>query len=132
MVKFLSLIFLSTVIALKKTRAISFPLLLLLRERATTIAIVGRAITILEARQKRSHQSMYKPINKISSKEVKSDNFSNCKVWRAITKWRAIEKSPILVSPDWKRNKLTVHQNLFNFLVAPIIFLSPVGLNLVG
>ena len=132
MVKFLSLIFLSTVIALKKTRAISFPLLLLLRERATTIAIVGRAITILEARQKRSHQSMYKPINKISSKEVKSDNFSNCKVWRAITKWRAIEKSTILVWLDWKKNTLTVHRNLINFLVVPIIFLWAVGLNLVG
>ena len=31
------------------------------------------------------------------SKEFKSDNFSYRKVGRAITKWGAIEKSPILL-----------------------------------
>jgi hypothetical protein len=36
------------------------------------------------------------------SKEIKSDNFCYRKVGRAITKWGAIEKSPILLSQYWK------------------------------
>ena len=35
---------------------------------------------------------------KNQSKEIKSDNFGYRKVGRAITKWGAIEKSPILLS----------------------------------
>ena len=44
------------------------------RKRATTIvvAIVGRAITIWEAIQKRSHE----PIHKTYTKMIKSDNFA--------------------------------------------------------
>ena len=41
-----------------------------------------------------------KLIQKIS-KEVKSDNFCYRKVGRAITKWEAIEKSPILLLQYW-------------------------------
>ena len=40
---------------------------------------------------------MYKT-NKDLSKEVKSDNFCPCEVGRAITKFRAIVKSLILLS----------------------------------
>ena len=45
--------------------------------RATTIAIaiVGRAITIWEAIQKRSHEPIYKTNTKIET-EIKSDNFA--------------------------------------------------------
>ena len=39
-------------------------------------------------------QNLYKNL----SKEIKSDNFCYRKVGRAITKWGAIEKSPILLS----------------------------------
>ena len=41
-------------------------------------------------------QNSYKSL----SKNIKSDNF--CKVERAITKWGAIEKNPILLSQYWK------------------------------
>ena len=67
---------------------------LLERKRATTIAvtIVGRVIAVWEAIKKRSHEPiLYKNL----SKEVKSDNFCYRKVGRAITKWGAIDKSPI-------------------------------------
>ena len=36
------------------------------------------------------------------SKEIKRDNFCYRKVGRAITKWGAIEKTPILLSQYWK------------------------------
>ena len=36
------------------------------------------------------------------SKRIKSDNFCYRKVGRAITKWGAIKKSPILLSQYWK------------------------------
>ena len=36
------------------------------------------------------------------SKEIKSDNFCCRKVGRVITKWGAIEKSPILLSQYWQ------------------------------
>ena len=39
-----------------------------------------------------------------STKEIKSDNFCYRKVGRAITKWGAIEKSPILLSQYWKND----------------------------
>ena len=70
------------------------------RKRVTTIAIaiVGRAITIWEAIQKRILQNSYKNL----SKEIKSDNFCYRKVGRTITKWGTIEKSPILLSQYWK------------------------------
>ena len=59
------------------------------RKRATAIAvsIVGRAKTVLEAIQKRSHEPIYKTYSKIEAKGL-----------RAITKWGAIEKSAILLS----------------------------------
>ena len=47
-----------------------------------------------EAIQKRSHEPIYKTWNK----EIKSDNSCYRKVGRLITKWGAIEKSPILLS----------------------------------
>ena len=43
-------------------------------------------------------QNSYKNL----SKGIKSDNFCYRKVGRAITKWGAIEKSPILLSQFWK------------------------------
>ena len=41
-------------------------------------------------------------------KEIKSDNFCYHKVGRAITKWGAKEKSPILLSQYWKNGWLDV------------------------
>jgi hypothetical protein len=49
------------------------------------VAIVGRAITIWEAQQKRSHEPIYKSYTKIEAKGRS-------------TKVGAIEKSPILLS----------------------------------
>ena len=40
------------------------------------------------------------------SKDYKSDNFCYLKVGRAIAKWRAIEKSPILLSQYWNNEWL--------------------------
>ena len=45
--------------------------------------------------QNRSYDPIYKTYTKIE--EIKSDDFCYRKVGRAITKWRAIEKSPILL-----------------------------------
>ena len=67
--------------------------------RATTIA--GEAITIWEAIQKRSHEPIYKTHTK-KSKEIKSDNLCYRKAGRVITRWGAIEKSPILLLQYWK------------------------------
>ena len=53
--------------------------------------IVGRAKTIKRAIEKRSQKQRFK-----LSKEIKSDNFCYHIVGRVITKWGAIEKSPIL------------------------------------
>jgi len=39
------------------------------------------------------------------SKEIKGDNLCYRKVVRSITKWGAIEKSPILLSLYWKKSK---------------------------
>ena len=47
-------------------------------------------------------QNSYKNL----SKEIKSDNFWYHKVGREITKWGAIEKSPILLSQYWKNEWL--------------------------
>ena len=66
-------------------------------------------ITIWEAIQKRSHEPIYKNL----SKEIKKNNFCYRKVGRAITKWGAIEKSPVL----------------FRILMAAIIFSPTVHLN---
>ena len=38
---------------------------------------------------------------------IKSDNYCNRKVGRAITKWGAIEKCPILLSQYWKQFECT-------------------------
>jgi hypothetical protein len=48
----------------------------------------------------RIHEQIYKTKN--LSKEIKGGNFCYRKVGRAITKWGAIEKSPILLSQYWK------------------------------
>ena len=74
------------------------------------VAIFGRAITIWEAIQKRSHEPIYKTNKKNWSKEIKSDNFCYRKVGRAITKWWAIEKSPILINYQFERvTKIILH-----------------------
>ena len=49
---------------------------------------------------------------------------NEAKSLRAITKWGAIEKTPILLSNIEKFNILKVHQKLFRILGASIIFLS--------
>ena len=64
------------------------------------IAIVGRAIIIWEAIQKRSHEPIYKTYTKIEAKGVRA-KLCYRKVGRAITKVGAIEKSPILLSQYW-------------------------------
>ena len=51
-----------------------------------------------EKKQWTNQQNSYKNW----SKENKSKNIGYCKVGRAITKWGAIEKSPILLSQYWK------------------------------
>ena len=56
------------------------------------VAMVGRAIALWRAIHKRSHE----PI-KQRNKEIKSDNFCYSKVGSSITKWRAKEKSLILL-----------------------------------
>ena len=69
-----------------------------IKERQLLLSqIVGRAITIWEAKKNpgTNLQNLYK--NK--SKEIKSENFCYRKVEGAITKWGAIEKSSILLSP---------------------------------
>ena len=71
-------------------------------KRATSIAvaIVGRGKTIEREMEKRSHKQRSKTETKNWSKEVKSDNFCYHKVGRVITKWEAIEISPILNSQN--------------------------------
>ena len=61
--------------------------------------IVGRVITMYrknkrEKNPRKTVQNQYENW----SKEVNSDNFCYCKVERAISKWGAIEKIPILLS----------------------------------
>ena len=58
-------------------------------------------------------QNLYKNL----SKEIKSDNFCYCKVGRPMTKWGAIEKSPILRYYHFKGK-----QKLFRILMVEIIF----------
>ena len=49
------------------------------------------------------------------SKQIKSDNFCYRKVGRAITKWGAIGKSPILLSQYWKNyHFITVTKKKFD------------------
>ena len=64
------------------------------RKRATTIAvaIVGRAITIQETIQKRSHEPIYKTYTKIKAKGLRATT---------IAKLEATERSPILLSQYW-------------------------------
>ena len=83
---------LSRSFSLLKALAIRLPLLIAnafksVKERQLLLAIVGKAINIWDAIQKRSQ----------------SDNFCYRKVGRSITKWGAAEKSPIL--PFLKDNK---------------------------
>ena len=54
------------------------------------VVIIGRAITIQRAIQKRTHE----PTKRIKKgKEVNSAIFFCCKVERIVTLWEAIEKS---------------------------------------
>jgi hypothetical protein len=61
------------------------------------------------------------------SKEIKSDNFCYRKVGRAITKWGAIEKSPILILQHWKNYHVKRVTKLFRILMVGIIFSSTVN-----
>ena len=78
-------------------------------------------ITILKAIKKRSHEPIYITNKKKLSKRIKSDNFCYRKVGRGITKWGAIEKSPILLSQHWKiciamyniENKNSLHSQVY-------------------
>ena len=70
------------------------------RQLLLSPTIVGRAITIWEAIQKRIHEQIYKTYTKIQG--IKSDNFCYRKVGIAINKWEALDKSPILLSQYWK------------------------------
>ena len=45
---------------------------------------------------------------KLKSKEIKSDNFCYRKVGGALTKWGAMEKSPILLSQYWSLSSLNM------------------------
>ena len=58
--------------------------------------MVGSAITMREAMQKRSLKKATKLLQKMKQYKVKIDNFCYRKAGRALTKWGAIEKSPIL------------------------------------
>ena len=49
------------------------------------------------------------------SKVIKSDNFCYRKVGRAITKWGAIEKSPILLSQYWKNYHFQRVTNIISY-----------------
>ena len=61
--------------------------------KVITVAIVGRAITIWEAIQKRSHEPIYKTHTNIEAKRLRATTFAI-----AITKWGERKKSPILLS----------------------------------
>ena len=60
------------------------------------------------------------------SKEIKSDNFCYRKVGSAITKWGAIEKSPILLSQYWKNYHFLRVTKIYRILMVAIIFSSTV------
>ena len=77
----------------------SFSLLKAIAKRLSLLfANAFKSNNYKEAIQKRSHE----PIYKNWSKEIKRDNFCYRKVVRAIPKWGAKEKSPILLSRYWK------------------------------
>jgi hypothetical protein len=50
----------------------------------------------------KSYEPIYKTHTKIEAKRLRVTTFAIKKVGRAITKWGAIEKSPILLSQYWK------------------------------
>ena len=54
-------------------------------------------------------------LHKNLSKDIKSENFCYRKVERAITKWGAIEKSPILLSQYLKITIFNGTKNYFAF-----------------
>ena len=55
------------------------------------VAIVGRAITVWEAIQKRSHEPIYKTYTKIEAKGLRATTLL-LQSWKVITKGGAIEK----------------------------------------
>ena len=61
---------------------------------------------------------------------MKSENFCNRKVERAITTWGEIKKSPILLSQYSKITIFIEYQELFRILGAQIIFWSIVTLHI--
>ena len=67
------------------------------------LAIVGRAISIWEAIQKRSHEPIYKTHTKIEAKRL-----------RAITNWGAIEKSNIAIAILKKLKNFKGNKNCFS------------------
>ena len=56
--------------------------------------------------------------------KIKSDNFCYRKVGRAVNKWRAVEKSLILLSQYWNNDHFDRVPKSFRILGAPIIFSS--------
>ena len=66
--------------------------------------------------EKKPWTDLQNSYNKNLSKEIKSDNFCYRKVGGAITKWGAIEKSPILLSQG-KIGIFKGKQKLFRILM---------------
>ena len=61
-------------------KVIALPTIVTAIVGALAVAIVGRAITVWEAIQKRSHEPIYKNLYKKWSKGIKSDNFAIAKL----------------------------------------------------
>ena len=53
---------------------------------------------------KLNHQLMHKHNAKLEQLYIRKDNFCHREILRAVTKWEALEKSPLLLSQFWKIN----------------------------
>ena len=69
------------------------------------LIVLSQVVALSRNTEKNAINQSTKPLQKWS-KEFKSDNFRYPKVGRAITKWGAIEKYPILLSQYWKNNRV--------------------------
>ena len=68
-----------------------------------SVTIVGNMITIKRTKEKKNPRKTVQNQYEKWSKEVNSDNFCYCKVERAISKFGAKEKLPILLSQYKKK-----------------------------
>ena len=98
---------------------------------------ICRSFSLLKALAIYGKQYRKKPWTKLQntyknwSKEIKSDNFCCRKVGRAITKWIAIEKSPILLSQYWKKYQFyMVTPNISHAIIFLYININLYGKNL--